>query len=69
MVKPILPEGSGDEESPEEPVDPAVRAAEVYTARMWLFNEATQNRRKRVRRAWSDYCAKNCEEAWPGSGR
>ena len=56
-----LPEGSGDEESPEE-----LRAKEVFQARMTGFEEATGNRRPRsVRRhRFSDYTERNCEECW-----
>ena len=56
---PLLPEGSGDEQSPEE-----LRALEVYTARMWLFESLSDIRRDRKRRAFIDYTAKNCEESW-----
>ena len=56
----ILPEGSGDAESPEE-----LRAAEVYAARMWLFGESLGSGPKaRRRHTFNDYATKNCEEAW-----
>ena len=64
MEGPILPEGSGGEEPPEEPR----RAELVYNARMAGFEalwagQAAPGRTERKRR-FSDYTEKNCEEAW-----
>ncbi len=59
---PLLPQGSGDGQSPED-----LRAAEVYAARMWLFEHA-EGARKRRKVTFSDYTTKNCEEAWGRGG-
>ena len=66
----LLPEGSGGEEPPEgSGVSPDERAAEVYNARMWLFEQCLSSHiiRKR-RRGRRDYARKNCEEAWGNRG-
>ena len=55
---PLLPQGSGDGQSPEE-----LRAQEVYNARMWLFEHNVRERNKR-RTNFNDFTTKNCEEAW-----
>ena len=70
MEGPILPEGSGDAESPEElwgQVDE--RALWAYEARMRLFEEGLIHVARKVRRRrwhFSEYVSKNCEEAWGG---
>ena len=57
---PILPEGSGDKESPED-----LRAREVYASRMWLFHQFLESGPKaRRRNTFSDFTTKNSEEAW-----
>ena len=70
MEGPLLPEGSGGEEPPEWPRDPDEEAAMTYNARMWLFErnitDSSGHSVRRKRRAFSDYTAKNCEEAWGG---
>ena len=61
--RPIIPEGSGDEESPEL----AQRAADHYELSMRAFEDATGQRGRlyhRRRRMFRDYTAKNCEEAY-----
>ena len=59
---PILPEGSGDEESPAW----LQRQLEAYARGLEAaFSDKVAGARK-VRRAFRDYTAKNCEEAWPG---
>ena len=64
----LIPEGPGDTQSPEFWAD--VRAAEVYAARMWLFEHGLGSVRypRARRRHFSDYTVKNCEEASGGSG-
>ena len=64
----ILPEGSGDEESPEDPLDHEERAAVEYLRRIGLFETMLEHgivgySRKGRRRRVSDYTGKNCEEA------
>jgi len=72
MEGPYLPGESEGEESSAEPLSPEDRAAEVYNARMRLFElahePASLGRRRRLRRAYRDYTVKNCEEAWGGRG-
>ena len=69
MEGPILPEGSGGEEPPEEPQEDEealLRAEGVYQARMWRFEQVLDKSRtkpKKVRRRLSDYTERNCEEA------
>ena len=59
--RPYLPEGSGDEESPEEPGD----SLGGYEERMWAFERMLDKMGRRPkRRLLSDYTKKNCEEAW-----
>ena len=60
----ILPEGSGDAESPASP-EATSRALAVYDARLSLLPEA-QAAPKKKRRFFHEYTAKNCEEAWGG---
>ena len=61
----LLPEGSGGEEPPAGPgISPDERAAEVYNARMWLFEQCLGShivRKRRMKRR--DYARKDCEEA------
>ena len=73
MEGPYLPEGSGGEEPPAYPQmvvitterGVEIRASEVYNARMWLFeNGLSGSSSRKRRRRFSDYTAKNCEEAW-----
>jgi len=66
MEGPLLPEGSGGEEPPEELPDHTLRAAEAYNSRMWLFEQmlSSHNWRKRRRKGRNVYETKNCEEAW-----
>ena len=69
MEGPYLPEGSGDEESPEEPnwsyMDE--RALRQYEERLAQFDSwVLMPWGVRKRRKLSDYTAKNCEEAWGG---
>ena len=55
----LIPGGSGGEESPEY-----LRALEVYEERMAAFDYwVASDRQPRRRRAFSEYTAKNCEEA------
>jgi len=56
---PLLPQGSGDGQSPEE-----LRALEIYTARMWLFENNLSEPKAKRRTTFNDYSTKNCEEAW-----
>ena len=62
----LLPEGSGDAESPEEPKGCGVeRALEVYEERLAAFERGLSLLgRAAKRRRFSDYTTKNCEEAW-----
>ncbi len=75
MEGPHLPEGSGGEEPPEElsQFELNLLAAEVYEARMWLFDHVVMmgGHTVRKRRKIGDYTTKNCEEAWGqrGEGR
>ena len=58
--RPFLPEGSGDEESPEW----LRRQLEAYAAGLVAaFTDPVAGARK-VRRAFRDYTIKNCEEAY-----
>ena len=63
MEGPLLPQGSGDGQSPED-----LQAQEAYDARMWRFEVLVTSSRavQRKRRAFSDYTDKNCEEAYGG---
>ena len=71
MEGPYLPEGAGDEESPEEleRLEDAERAIQQYEERMRAFEDSLElmNRRPKRRRS-SDYRTKNCEEASGGRG-
>jgi len=66
----FLPEGSGDEQSPELVDDVGEgRALQVYEERMAVFEQGLARMPRnsyRKRRRFSDYTVKNCEEA---SGR
>ena len=64
MQQSDLPEGSGDEESPEELAARGDRAAvrKMYEA----YTRPLPGRRDRRRYYFNDYSAKNCEEAWGG---
>ena len=57
----ILPQGSGDGQSPEEPRD-------VYQERMDLFDCVTRvpinGPKARRKVSFSDHTTKNCEECW-----
>ena len=62
----LLPEGSGDEESPEEPGREALdKIAEGWYHRsVRRFEEATERARHgRPKRGLRGYTVKNCEEA------
>ena len=68
MEGPILPGGSGGEESPEEPLWLRVRAEAQYLRRLAAFEASLHVKgRKRPRRMFRDFTIKNCEEAWGGS--
>ena len=67
MEGPYLPEGSGDEESPEELRDIEERALAQYEERLYAFERSLDQMRPtrwvRRRRMVGDYKTKNCEEA------
>ena len=74
MEGPILPEGSGGEEPPEELPDTWVDEngrSDAYEERMYAFERLFDNPTpvRRRRRRFSDYTAKNCEEAVPARDR
>ncbi len=60
--RPLLPQGSGDGQSPAD-----LRALEVYELRMAAFEQLlTVMGRRPKRRNRRDYTRKNCEEARGG---
>ena len=74
MASYILPQGSGDGQSPEEPqevLSAEERAAVQYLRRIGMFETVMELKLfgrspKRRRRTLNDYTAKNCEEAYGG---
>ena len=75
MEGPFLPEGSGDAESPEEPLhlmgEDKNGRSDVYQQRMYAFERLfvySMPKGKKKRRMFSDYTCKNCEEAYGEGG-
>ena len=71
--RPLLPQGSGDGQSPEETQAWLwdERARVEQERRMLAFERALDRlsgARKKNRRAFNDYTTKNCEEASGGRG-
>ena len=60
LQPPLLPEGSGDAESPAW----LRRHVEAYANGLIAAHSDPAVGKRRVRRAFSDYTAKNCEEAY-----
>ena len=66
----FLPEGSGGEEPPARPGKNSDEngRSDVYQQRMYMFERLFDfpTSKSRKRRPFSDYTARNCEEAWAG---